>query len=86
MNKRKILNILFWILLLIGVALVLWRILGNSPSDFSIILTFTLMLMFKILSVSDELKDFKHDVKTSFNKIKEDDMDEIKDILNKNRK
>lgn len=71
-EKRSLLNFLFWVLLVVGIILVLWRIFGNSPSDFSIIITFTLMLMFKILSLSDELKDFKNDMRVSFINIKND--------------
>ena len=63
MNKRVILDILFWILLIIGIILVIWRIFGKSPTDLSIIITFILMLMFKMWSMSDELKEFKYHVK-----------------------
>jgi len=71
-DKKQILNILFWILLIIGVILILWRIFGDSPTDLSIILTFTLMLMFKMLAIGDELKEFKQEVRLSFNKVKTD--------------
>jgi len=71
-GKKQILNILFWILLIIGIVLILWRIFGNSPTDLSIILTFTLMLMFKMWAIGDELKEFKQEVRFSFNKVKTD--------------
>ena len=71
-DKKQILNILFWILLIIGVILIFWRIFGDSPTDLSIILTFTLMLMFKMWSIGDELKEFKQEVRLSFNKVKTD--------------
>ena len=74
-TRKDIFNILFWIFLIIGIILVLWRIFGNSPSDLAIILPFILMLLFKIWSISDEVKDFKHDIKLSFYKVK----NEIKD-------
>lgn len=70
MSKQKIFNILFWILLLIGIILIIWKIFGNTPSDLSIIITVSLMLLFKIWSISDDLKDFKYGVKSSFNKVK----------------
>jgi len=79
MNRKEILNILFWILLVVGIGLVLWKIFGNSPSDLSIMLTFTLMLLFKMWGVSDELKDFKSDVKISFSNVK----NEISKLKNK---
>ena len=72
MKRKDILNALFWILLVIGIILVLWRIFGNSPSDLEIILTFILMLMFKLFALGGELKDFKHEVRFSFYKVKKD--------------
>lgn len=72
MTRKQIFNALFWMLLIIGIILVIWKIFGNSPTDLQIILTFMLMLLFKIWSISDELKEFKYEVKTSFHKVKED--------------
>ena len=65
MIRKQILNALFWILLIIGIILVIWKIFGNSPTDLQITLTFILMLLFKIWAISDELKE-------SFSKVKQD--------------
>lgn len=77
--KRKILNILFWIFLIITIILIIWRIFGSSPNDLSIIISITFMLMFKMWDISDELKEhktdyrlFKENVRGSFAKVKED--------------
>lgn len=72
MKRKDILNVLFWILLIIVVILIIWRIVGNSPTDFSIIVTALFMVLLKMWAVSDELKDFKHEVKFSFYKVKKD--------------
>lgn len=72
MKRKDILNILFWILLIIVIILVLWRIIGNSPSDLSIILASFFTILFKMWAISDELKDFKHEVKASFTKAKKE--------------
>lgn len=72
MTKRKILNILFWIALIVGIILVVWIIFGNSPTELSVIVTFMLALLFKIWAISDETKEFKHEVKMSFAKVRED--------------
>ena len=72
MNRRKILEILFWIFLIVGIILILWKVFGKSPTDLSIIITFILMLMFKMWAMSDETKEFKHEVRISFNKVKND--------------
>ena len=70
MNKRKILNILFWVLLLIVIALILWRIFGNSPTDLQIIIPIMLMFLVKMWTISDEVKELKHEVRMSFSKVK----------------
>ena len=72
MSRKEILNILFWILLGILVILILWRIFGNSPTDFSIILTAIFVMIFKMWAINDNINEFKSDVKTSFHKIKND--------------
>ncbi len=82
MKRKDILNILFWITLVIGVLLLLWYILGNSPTELAITITFLLMLMFKMWAMSDDLKDFKYETKFSFNKVKED-INKVNDKLKK---
>jgi len=72
MKSKRILSILFWILLIILIVLIIWRIFGNSPSDFSILITALLTILIKMWAISDELKDFKHEVKFSFYKVKKD--------------
>ena len=73
MIKRKdVLNILFWILLIILAILVLWKIFGDSPSELAITLTAILTLLLKLWSISDELKEFKSEVKLSFQKARQD--------------
>jgi peptidoglycan hydrolase CwlO-like protein len=72
MKREDIFNILFWITLVIGLLLLLWYIFGNSPTELAIILTFMLMLMFKMWAISDNLNNFKYETKFSFHKVRED--------------
>ena len=72
MNRKEILNILFWITLIVVVILIIWRIVSNSQSDLSIIIGFGLMILFKLWTLSDETKEFKHEVRASFGKVKTD--------------
>ena len=71
-ERRKVLNIIYWILLLIGIVLILWRVFGNSPSDIQVISPFITLGILKIWDIGNELKDFKHEVKMSFSKVRED--------------
>lgn len=82
MKRKDILNILFWISLVILIILILWRIFGNSPEDLTIIITAVFTLMFKMWTISDDLNNFKHEVRFSFHKVKED----INNIKNKPQK
>ena len=68
---RKILKAIAWIALIIGVIMILWRIFGNSPTDFAVIVPFIIFGFAKILEIDSGLKDFKHEVKLSFTKVKE---------------
>lgn len=77
MKRKDIFNILFWILLIIVIILILWRIFGNSPSDLSIIVAALFTILLKIWVVSDEFKEFKHEVKFSFYRARKD-IDSIK--------
>lgn len=72
MEKKHILNILFWTALAIVIALILWRIFGNSPSDLSIMISALFAILLKMWAISDELKEFKHEIRFSFHKAKED--------------
>ncbi len=85
MKRSEILNILFWIFLIIGIILLIWYIFGNSPTELAITLTFILTLMFKMWTVSDEIKDLKHEVRMSFVKVKTD-FDELKTKLKVKKK
>ena len=72
MKRKNIFNILFWIALIVGIILILWIIFGNSPTELSVVVTFMLALLFKIWSISDETKEFKHEVKMSFVRVRQD--------------
>jgi len=80
--KKIILDIVFWIALIVGIIMVLWRIFGNSPTDLALITPFIVMLISKIWNVNNELKDFKWEVKSSFNKVR-GDMNRIETKIDK---
>ncbi len=73
----KILDILAWLLLIIGVILLIWYITGNSPTELLVILPFIFMLIFKLWSLSDNFIKFRANTVYSFSAIKSE-MSEIK--------
>ena len=86
MNKmgellRKILNIIAWIALIVGVIMVLWKIFGNSPTDLALISPFVVFGLAKIWGIDNSLRDFKYNVKLSFKKV-DNDMNDLKKKAN----
>ena len=89
MNRKQILDILFWIFLIISIVLIAWKVFGNSPTDLSIIIFLFSTLIFKLWTLSDETKEFKHEfkvfkheIKNSFSKVRKD-FDELNNKLKK---
>ncbi len=70
--KKTILDIIFWLALIIGIIMVLWRIFRNSPTDIAVISPFIVMILSKLWTINNEYVNFRSDVKMSFNKVKED--------------
>ncbi|MAH47817.1 hypothetical protein CMI37_18490 [Candidatus Pacearchaeota archaeon] len=70
--RRKILDVLFWIALIVGVVMIIWRIFGNSSSYVEVLAPFVVMSVLKIWAVNNELKDFKYQVRLSFDKVRND--------------
>ncbi len=84
--KKQILNIIFWIALIVGIVMVLWRIFGNSPTDLTVITPFIIMLISKIWSMDNESREFRYQIKSSFNKVRQD-MSRIENkLINKRKK
>lgn len=79
---RKILNIVAWIALIIGVIMIIWKIFGSSPTDLQLIIPFVIFGLVRIWDMGMELKDFKYDVKLSFRKYR-GDFNKLSEDLNK---
>ena len=78
---RKILNIIAWIALIVGVIMVLWKIFGNSPTDLALISPFVVFGLAKIWGIDNSLREFKYNVKLSFKKV-DNDMNDLKKKAN----
>lgn len=89
--KRQILNILAWVALAVGIIMIIWRIFGDSPTDLAIITPFIAIILIKIWSNSDRIRDIGYQIKlssintkSSFDKIKID-IDNLKNENNKKK-
>ena|SRR3989338_10550229 len=96
MNKNTILNALAWISLAVAVVFVLWYIFGNSPTEWYLLLPLIFTILFKLVTISNDVAYFKGDyngfkenVKESFQRTKEHndkvelELKDIKKILSK---
>ena len=77
--KKLILDIIFWVALVIGIIMIIWRIFGDSSTDLAIITPFIVMVLMKIWSNTGAIKDVDHQVKvlsmstkSAFDKVKGD--------------
>jgi len=87
-----ILNILIIIFLIGTIYVFLWRIFGNSPTDFQVIswvVGLFSVVIFKLFTftynMNREISELKTGVKNGFKRIKED-IQEIKTLIKKNEK
>jgi hypothetical protein len=79
--KIEIKEILFWISLIIAITLLLWNLLGNSPTETFTIIGIIFMLTLKIWFVSDNQIKSTINNKHNFNKINHN-MDYLKSDIN----
>lgn len=77
--KQRILDTIAWIALIIGIIMVLWRVFGNSLTDIQVVSPFIVFGLTKIWSnnnkimgVGHQIEIFKHEVRNSFDKVKEE--------------
>lgn len=75
MNKNRILDLLAWLSLIIGIILIIWYIAGDSPLEYFLPLPFLSLLILKFWSVSNDISylkgdynSFKENIKDSFHK------------------
>ncbi len=69
--KRQILEILFWIALIVGIIMIIWRIFGDSPTDLAVISPFIVMGLVKIWTNNNRIWELEIKMKNSFDKVKE---------------
>ncbi len=74
--KLSFKDIIFWVILILALALLLWNVFGNSPTEFITIISIIFMVVLKMWSISDAQIKTDINVRNSFNKIR----DEIKFI------
>jgi len=76
---RKILDVIAWIALIVGIIMVIWRIFGDSPTDLAVISPFIVLGLAKIWTNNNNIKEVDYQIrllarstKHSFEKVRED--------------
>ncbi len=80
MSRINWLEVLFWIIILLLLAMVLTRIFGHSATDVQIYLAFIsglLVVMTQIVKMNREIGEIKIQMKNSFRKVR-DDIEKLK--------
>jgi len=79
--KQNITNIISWILLALGIIFLLWKIIGGSPTEFSIIMTFLTGIIFNLMSVNSKvsrIEEKTNNLENKFNSLAKDFKEHIK--------
>ncbi len=72
--KLNIKEILFWIFLTIAMALLIWNVFGNGPSEFITMVAILFTILLKVISISERLTK----IETKFNFLAKDFKEHIK--------
>ena len=70
MNTNKIINMVAWGLIILGVIFIVWKLIGGSPTEFSILITLISGILFKIMSIGNDLSGLKERVRNIENQFK----------------
>ncbi|MBS3151582.1 hypothetical protein J4443_04340 [Candidatus Woesearchaeota archaeon] len=83
--KHDLAKMISWILLALATIFLIWRIVGGSPTEFTIIITFLIAVTFNLVSVNNkisrltgEFKEFKKNSENNFNSLARDFKEHIK--------
>ena len=81
MKVNNLANLIAWVLIILGVIFILWKLIGGSPTEFSILITLISGILFKIIAFSSDLSTLKERVKNidgKFNALASDFKQHIK--------
>lgn len=70
--KIKIWDVVFWIALVVGIVMVLWRVFGNSPTDLQVVAPFIVMGFSKMWGMNERLVRLEMRTMNGFRKVGDD--------------
>ena len=68
MKTNEIINIIAWALIILAVVFTIWKLIGGSPTEFSILITLVSGILFKVMGISSDLSTLKERVRNVDNK------------------
>lgn len=68
MKTSDVFNIVAWVLIILAVVFVIWKLIGGSPTEFSVLIALVTGVLFKTMSMSSDLSALKERVKNIDNK------------------
>lgn len=68
MKASDIINIAAWLFIILAVFFIIWKIIGGSPTELSILIALVTGILFKVMGVSSDLSALKEKVRNIDNK------------------
>lgn len=68
MKISDVFNIIAWVLIILAVVFIIWKLIGGSPTEFSILIALVTGILFKMMGMSSDLSALKEKVKNIDNK------------------
>jgi len=72
MRKIKIWDVVFWVALVVGIVMVLWRVFGNSPTDLQVVAPFIVMGFSKMWGMNERLVRLEMKTAGGFRRVGDD--------------
>lgn len=68
MKASDMINIIAWLFIILAVFFIIWKIIGGSPTELSILIALITGVLFKMMGISSDLSALKEKVRNIDNK------------------
>jgi len=65
MNLSGAVDIVAWMLIILGIIFIFWKLIGGSPTEFNILLILLSGMLFKMMSLGNDIAGLKERAKNS---------------------
>lgn len=69
MKASDFINIIAWLSIILAIVFIIWKIIGGSPTELSILIALVTGVLFKMMGISSDLSALKEKVRNIDNKL-----------------